>query len=172
MVLPNDLKADECHSFYGTYVKLVQNAPLNDALGQGKKRFVDFLQAIPIEKYPYRYAENKWSVAELVLHIIDAERVFQYRALRFARNDATPLPGFDQDCYVPESNAGKRTKDSIIWEYETVRNATISLFGSFESEALLRKGLASGSPMSVRALGFVICGHQMHHQKILEERYL
>lgn len=172
MTLPQDLKADEYHSFYGTYVSLADGLSLNEALVKGKEEFVNFLKAIPAEKYGYRYAENKWSVAELALHIIDAERVFQYRALRFARNDATPLPGFDQDSYVSVSNAAKRSKDSIISEYETVRDATISLFRSFDDEVLLRKGKASGSYMSVRALGFVICGHQLHHQRIIEERYL
>ena len=172
MTLLKDLKTDEYHPFYGTYVNLVDTRALKDALSEGKKQFVGFLKSIPAEKYAYRYATDKWSVAELALHIIDAERVFQYRALRFARNDATPLPGFDQDGYVIGSNAEKRTKDSIISEYETVRDATISLFRSFDSEALKRKGEASGSTMSVRALGFVICGHQLHHHRIMEERYL
>jgi hypothetical protein len=106
------------------------------------------------------------------LHVIDAERVFQYRALRIARGDHTPLAGFDQDAYVPNSGAGKRSRESIIEEYRAVRQATISLFSTFDAEALNQRGTASKSEVNVAALGFIICGHQKHHRNIIRERYL
>ncbi|UJH67217.1 DinB family protein [Allomuricauda sp. SCSIO 65647] len=172
MVYPSDLAKSEYHSFYGPYIKALGQVDLMKELVNGKQEFADTLQSIALEKLSYRYEENKWSVAEVLMHIVDAERVFQYRALRFARNDGTPLPGFDQDAYVPESKSADRERDAIFDEYETVRNASISLFRSFDAQILERVGVASGYEMSVRALGFVICGHQKHHLKILKERYL
>lgn len=133
---------------------------------------VDFMKSISTNKLQFAYDDGKWSVAEVLVHLIDTERVFQYRALRFARNDATSLPGFDQDAYVPHSKANKRNLDSILKEYLAVRKATISLFESFDDEMMCRGGMASNSFMSVRALGFLICGHERHHKQILESRYL
>lgn len=127
---------------------------------------------LPDEKLHYSYAQGKWTVAEVLLHLIDAERVFQYRALRFARGDTTELKGFDQDTYVPESNAIKRTRVDILEEFLAVRNATLKLYGSLDGGSLERVGVANGAKMSVRALGFVISGHQQHHLAILRERYL
>jgi uncharacterized damage-inducible protein DinB len=143
-----------------------------EELHHGKQLFLSLLDETPKEKLEYAYAEGKWTLAEVLLHIIDAERVFQYRALRFARNDKTPLPGFDQDVYVPHSNASKRTIEDIKEEYMAVRQSTILLFNSFDDEALQRLGVSSGSPLSVRATGFIISGHQAHHLKIIRERYL
>ncbi len=172
MAYPSELAKNEYHAFYGPYIKALGQVDLMRQLISGKQEFTDVLQTIPLEKFPYRYEEKKWSVAEVLMHIVDAERVFQYRALRFARNDATPLPGFDQDTYVPESKSADKKSGVISDEYETVRNASISLFGSFDAQILQRVGTASGYKMSVRALGFIICGHQKHHLKILKERYL
>ena len=137
-----------------------------------QKLFHELINSIPEGKFGFAYAEGKWTLAELLMHIIDAERVFQYRALRFARNDKTPLAGFDQDDYIPECNAGGRSKKDLLEEYAAVRESTIKLFQSFDDEMLKRVGNASGSDMSARAMGFIICGHQAHHLKIIKERYL
>lgn len=120
----------------------------------------------------FSYAQGKWTIAEVLIHLMDTERIFQYRALRFARNDKTELQGFDQDSYVPESQAPNRSRNDILEEFIAIRKSSIALFASLNDEMLLRSGLASGAKMSVRALGFVICGHQVHHFNILQERYL
>ncbi|WP_422859824.1 DinB family protein [Flagellimonas sp. S174] len=166
------LSSNEYHPYYGNYVNLAGDAPLLEALQNGQSDFQHFVLNIPEDKMDYAYDVGKWSISELLMHLIDAERVFQHRAFRFARNDKTSLPGFEQDDYVPESKAGERSKESIINEFLAVRASTIQLFGSFNEEAMKRIGTASGSQMSVRALGRVICGHQVHHFNILQERYL
>lgn len=171
-MVPSELPSSEYNPFYQTYIMALGNVELLDELKNGKETFLSFFEEIPEERLNYAYAEGKWSLAEALVHMIDTERIFQYRALCFARNDKTPLPGFDQDNYVPFSNAANRSKQSLIEEYKAVREATISLFASFDDEAIKRIGLASGSRMSVRALGFIICGHQTHHLHIIQERYL
>ena len=145
---------------------------LMDGLRTGMDHFVSQVNGIPEEKLTYAYGEGKWTVLEVLVHLIDTERIFQYRALRFYRNDKTALPGFDQDEYVPASNANKRTKESIIKEFLAVRQSTIALFETFEEGELNRTGLASSAKMSVGAAGLIISGHQKHHQAILENRYL
>ncbi|MDF0717242.1 DinB family protein [Muricauda sp. 334s03] len=167
-----ELPSSEYNPFYQTYIMALDNVELIEELKNGKKTLLSLLDEIPEEKLNYAYAEGKWSLAEALVHMMDTERIFQYRALCIARNDKTPLPGFDQDNYVPFSNAANRSKTSLVEEYSTVRDATISLFNSFDDEAITRVGLASGSKMSVRALGFIISGHQAHHVRVIKERYL
>ncbi len=171
MVL-SELPSSEYNPFYQTYVMALGEVELIEELKRGKSTFLSLFEEIPEEKLNYAYAEGKWSLAEALVHIIDTERIFQYRALCIARNDKTPLPGFDQDTYVPYSNADNRSKSDLIEEYKAVRDSPISLFDSFDEEAIKRIGVASGSKMSVRALGFIICGHQAHHVRIFRERYL
>ncbi len=172
-MLSSELSAAEYNPFYHTYIEaLGGEVLLLDQLVDGRDVFLSFLNDIPDHKFRFAYANEKWTLAEVLMHVIDAERIFQYRALRFARNDSTPLPGFDQDIYVPESNASKKGKSEIKEEYRTLRDSTISLFQSFDDQALKRMGTASGSGMSVRALGFIICGHQAHHMQIIRQRYL
>lgn len=166
-----DLSVDEYNAYYKSYIEACGSDNLMQLLENGLESFSEFIKAIPQEKLNYNYAEGKWTVAEVLVHLLDTERVFQYRALRFARNDKTPLPGFDQDVYVPESNSDQRDLTGLIEEYKAVRLATIALFKTFNVETLMRKGVASDSDMSVRALGFIINGHQKHHAKILKERY-
>ncbi len=158
--------------YYKTYIEKVGDVALLDALKKQCDNFPKFMASIPKEKLTYAYAENKWTILEALQHIIDTERIFQYRALRFSRNDKTPLPGFDQDFYVPESMANKKSIALMIAEYKSVREATIHLFTHFDERILKRVGMASDSPMSVGALGFIICGHQRHHRDIIRERYL
>ncbi|MBA4743895.1 MAG: DinB family protein [Muricauda sp.] len=171
MVL-SELSSSEYNPFYQTYIMALGNVDLMEELRKGKDDFLTLLQQTPEEKLNYAYAEDKWSLAEVLVHVIDTERIFQYRALCIARNDKTPLPGFDQDTYVPYSNADKRSKKNLMEEYKAVRDSTIFLFNSFDEETIKRVGVASGSKMSVRALGFIISGHQAHHIRIIRERYL
>lgn len=132
----------------------------------------DFIRALPEEKLSYRYAEGKWTIREILAHIIDDERIYAYRALRFARNDQTELPGFEQDDYALESRANERTIEDLLKEFAAVRNSTIALFDSFDSQALTRVGVASGNVMSVRAAAYHIAGHELRHMAIIRERYL
>lgn len=136
------------------------------------------IYSLPEEKLNYRYTEGKWTIKEILVHIIDDERIFSYRALRYARNDETPLPGFEQDEYVRYSGANERSLDSIFEEYEAVRQATITLFKYLSENALLRSGSGIGpnkeimNRRTVRALAFHIAGHEQRHIKIIRERYL
>lgn len=172
MILAKDLQSDEFASFYKPYIDKVGNDNLLNILNYSGEDLISFFNSIPAEKLGYSYAEGKWTIKEVLLHIIDAERIFCYRALRFARNDKTSLKGFEENDYVPESFANSRTFDSLIDEYKKQRASTIALFSSFSEEIMKRKGIANENYMSVRAIGFVICGHEKHHCKVIKERYL
>jgi len=124
------------------------------------------------EKLNYRYAANKWTIKEILVHIIDDERIYAYRALRFARNDQTELPGFEQDDYTLHSQANTRSLQSILGEYEAVRYATIALFNGLPEDAFLRRGTANNNKATVRALAYHIAGHELHHMNIIREKYL
>ena len=158
--------------YYGNYISKVQPDNLLEALHQHTDEWIEFICRLPAHKGDYAYATGKWTVKEVLLHVIDAERIFAYRALRFARNDQTELPGFEENDYVPFSNAAARSLLSLQEEFAAVRQATLTLFRSFDEAAFLRSGIASKNTMSVRALGFVIIGHAEHHRQVLEEKYL
>jgi uncharacterized damage-inducible protein DinB len=164
--------ASEYAPFYGTYVRKVEEENPLSALENSFQEAKDFLSTLPAEKAEYRYAEGKWSVKEVLQHIVDTERIMAYRALAIARNDKTPLPGFDENNYVENLDIDHRSLADIIAEFLELRISTLSLFGSFTREVLLRQGTMSGNPASVRALGFIITGHQLHHFQVLKERYL
>ncbi len=132
----------------------------------------EFIRSLPEEKLLYRYAPGKWTIKEILVHIIDDERIYAYRALRFARNDPAELPGFEQDNYAAESNANERDLENIFEEYEAVRKATIALFNGLNEEALLRRGKADGNEASVRALAYHIAGHELHHIHFIKTNYL
>lgn len=168
----SELKEGDCPAYYQPYLDTLGEASLLDLMERQMGNFPEFIRSIPEEKWNYRYAPEKWSIAEVLVHVLDTERVFQYRALRFGRNDFTPLPGFDQDVYVPMSLAAERSKESLVKEYKVVRESSLLLFSSFPRERMFWKGSASGNPMSVGAMGFIICGHQKHHRNILRARYL
>lgn len=169
----DQLQPEEYASYYAAYVRNVSpEYTLTEELEIAVHRFIKFVQNIPMDKFDYRYAEGKWTIKDIIQHLIDAERIFAYRALRFARNDKTALASFDEDTYVAEAHANMRSIQDLLTEMAIVRQATLALFKSFSSEELLRQGTASNTTMSVRALGFVIIGHQNHHQRIFEERYL
>lgn len=131
-----------------------------------------FIGSLPEDNLMHRRARDKWTIKEILLHIADDERIYAYRALRFARNDPTQLPGFEQDDYTAYSGANGRTIDDLLTEFATVREATISLFNGFDHEMLTRTGVASGSHMSVRAIAYHIAGHELHHLNIIREHYL
>lgn len=141
---------------------------LKDNLNQVKA----LISAFPEEKWSYRYAPDKWTIKEVLVHIIDDERIYAYRALCFARNEKTSLPGFEQDEYVLYSNANERSIGNIMEEYEAVRFATIALFNGFDQTALLRQGVANKNKATVRALGYHIAGHELHHINLIKEKYL
>ena len=171
-MISSQLRSGDYNPYYQTYINKLEEADLLDTMAKQLSNFPKFIASIPADKWNYAYDEDKWTVVEALLHIIDTERIFQYRVLRFARNDNSHLPGFDQDEYVPQSGANKRSRESIIDEYQAVRRSTLALFSSLDDNTLIRKGTASGSKISVAALGFIIMGHQRHHRDIIRERYL
>ena len=158
--------------FYHNYINLVPGDELMEAFKKEGPAFNRFLESIPSGKIDYRYAEGKWTIRELLQHIIDAERIFAYRALRFARKDETPLPGFDENLYGETSKADKRDWNELLEEFKTVRKSSEYLFGSFDDDQLNATGISSNKSISVLAFGYVIIGHTIHHKKIIEERYL
>jgi uncharacterized damage-inducible protein DinB len=158
--------------FYHKYINLVPGDDLNALLQENKRVIGDFLAAIPEEKWSFRYAEGKWSIRELVQHLIDSERIFAYRALCIARGETASLPGFDENNYAALSNADARNKKSLLQELYTVQSATALLFQSFDEEQLERTGTANNKPMQVRTIGFIAVGHMLHHKNVLQERYL
>ena len=133
---------------------------------------IQLLRSLTAEQWMHRYAAGKWTVKEILLHIIDDERIYAYRALRFARNDATKLPGFDQDPYAAASKANERSPESLMDEYTAVRNSTLSLFENLPDDAWMRSGTANNHSVTVRALIYHLAGHELHHLNILKEKYL
>jgi hypothetical protein len=167
-----DLSALEYNPYYKTYIDKTTHSNVVKGLIDNLESISQFYGLIPDSKYNYAYAKNKWTINQIMLHIIDTERIFAYRALRIARGDKTPLAGFDQDIYVDSAKVNSRSPQSILEEYNTVRLASVSLFKSFDVSELMQIGEASGSPISVRAIGYIITGHENHHMAIIKERYL
>ncbi len=166
------LAPEEYDPYYGAYIDKAESTNILEALLLGKQNFIDFVNAIPNKKWIYSYGKGKWTIAEVLQHIIDTERIFAYRALRFARKDKNALMGFDQDEYVPNSNANNYSKSELIADFEAVRNSSTALFKSFTEDMLIQIGVASGSPMSTRAVGYILSGHQKHHLDVINARYL
>ena len=167
----NQLPINEYADFYKTYIQALDDVELIDELEICLHEFIKFVQNLPMDKFDYQYEVGKWTIKEIIQHLIDSERVFSYRALRISRNDKTPLPGFDENDYVDNSNGKERSLQSLLTEMAVVRQSTLSLFNSFSQEQLTKNGVASNREVSVRAIGFIIIGHQKHHQKIFLERY-
>lgn len=158
-------------TFYQAYVDLVPEEQVIQAIINNADKINSFIEQIPEQSGNFRYAEYKWTVKQVIAHMIDTERIFAYRALRFSRNDKTPLPGFDEKEYVPESNASNRTIKQLGDEFANARTSTIDLFISFAPEMFDRYGDANGHTIGVDSIGFVIAGHALHHHNILKERY-
>ena len=171
-MLLNRPAADEYNAYYDRYITKVPDGDIVQILATQIASTLQLLESIPESKGDYRYADGKWTVKESVLHVIDAERIFGYRALRIARGDKTPLPGFEQDDYVPFSRAGERTVRDIAEELGDVRRASVALFAHLDEEAMSRRGTASNNPVTPRALAYIIAGHERHHVAILREKYL
>ena len=165
-------KPEETLSYFHRYIANVQDGNIVDVLTENQAAIQVFIKNIPTEKADYRYADGKWSVKEVLLHLVDTERVMAYRALRFARNDKTDIPGFDENHYAPNSNADNRTLADIAAEFQAVRNATIAQFQYYTPEIMDRVGTSNNNACSVRGLAYIIAGHELHHRNILEERYL
>jgi len=163
---------NEYAPFYKNYIKSLGTVDLFEILNNSLEDLLLTIKHLPEEKLHFSYQEGKWTIKELVQHIIDAERVLSYRALRFSRNDSTDLQGFNEDWYVENSNGNDRNIEDLLNEFSFVRNSTISLFKSFSDQMFTLSGSINGSDMSVRALGFIIAGHQIHHLKIIKEKYL
>ncbi len=158
--------------FFDRYINLVRNIDLIDALSQATS-FDRLLPADTIEALgDLRYAPGKWTVRDILQHIIDTERILAYRALRFARNDQTALPGFDEQLFGQTADATRRNLADLYEEYTLNRQSTIALFRSFNEDMLVRSGICFNQTISVLALGFVLVGHPIHHVNIIQERYL
>ena len=158
--------------FYHRYVNFVKEEDVHAAIENNTNTAISLLERIPEEKWSYRYAEGKWSIKEMIQHVIDADRIFSYRALCFARGEKISLPGFEENDYAEASDADRRTKKELISELATVRQSIQQLFRSFSEKQLVGAGTANGNPISVNAIGFIIPGHLEHHLNVLKERYL
>ncbi len=164
--------SDEYREMYGGYVDRVPPGDIVERLRTQLDGTLGLVTALPPAGADYAYAPGKWSVKQVIGHLADAERVMSMRAVCFARGEAAPLPPFEEDAYVANAGFERRTLASLVDELRAVRAATIALFDGLPSEAWTRQGTASGHPITVRALAWVIAGHELHHRAILEERYL
>jgi hypothetical protein len=164
--------ATEYAPYYGKYISLVADKDILTLLSRQLDETLALLGSINESQAGYRYAPDKWSIKELVGHLIDTERIFAYRALRFARNDKTPLQGFEQDDYIRGASFDDCALNDLASEFEHVRRSSLSLFNHLSEEAWKRRGTASDSEVSVRALAYIIAGHELHHMEILRSRYL
>lgn len=162
--------SDEYSSWYHNYIDRVKSVDVVSALEESRRAMELLWPQLSQLPASYTYAPGKWSVAQLLRHIIDSEWIFAYRALRFARNDATELPGYDHDAYAEET--AEESLPELFNQFVQVRSATIGLFRSFPKSAGIQSGRANGNLCSVRALGFIIVGHQIHHLDVLSARYL
>ena len=157
--------------YYGRYIALVPEGDLFAIFDVETKATRDFLGSVTDERSLHRYAAGKWSLRETYVHLVDSERIFGYRALRFARGDRTELSGFEPDDYTPHSGADARSWPSIVEEYAAVRAATLAFYRSLPAEAWSRAGVASGARVTVRALAYITVGHDIHHRTLARERY-
>jgi uncharacterized damage-inducible protein DinB len=168
----SQLEQNEYPAYCEIYFKAAGEVDLMEELEICLHDFIRFVQNIPMDKFDYRYSDGKWTIKEIIQHIIDTERIFAYRALRISRNDTTPLAGFDENSYANNTIANTRSLQSLLTELSAVRHSNLLLFKSFSEDQLKRVGVASENPISVRAIGFILIGHQKHHQKVFEECYL
>lgn len=164
--------ANEYAPFYETYVSMVQENELEEAMHSSLEEIREALDEIPAEKADYAYAEGKWTVKQLLQHIIDTERVFSYRAICIARGEQQPLPGFDENSYASLAFVEQRSLKEMKEELLALRSSVYLMFKGFTAEMLARTGTASGKTISVNALGYITIGHIRHHFRILKERYL
>lgn len=164
-------ESGEYAPYYEEYIALVPGNDIVGVLEAQRKQMMQLFAARSERDGNFRYAPEKWTVKEVLGHVTDTERIFVYRALRIARGDQTPLSGFEQDDYVRAGAFGERTLADLAEELAHVRSATVALFRSLDQDAWLRRGVANKNEVSVRALAFIVAGHELHHRHILEERY-
>lgn len=162
----------EVAAYFQRYIDKAHEDDLLEALEHASDRMWETVYRIPTGYADHRYAPGKWTVKDIFQHLIDTERIFCYRALRFARNDRTELPGFDENAYAVNAATAHRELHQLLRELDLQRSSTIALFSSFSDEMLLRSGTANGNAISVRALGWTIAGHVHHHMDVIDERYL
>lgn len=162
---------DEYAPYYGRYISLVQGDDILDTLDQQRRQTMMLLCGRDDEEGDFRYAPDKWNAKEVLGHVCDTERIFAYRALRFSRGDATPIEGFEQDDYVKNGPFAQRPLADLVEDFIGVRRATLSLLRNLDEAAWLRRGSANKNEVSVRALAYIIAGHELHHRRILEEKY-
>ncbi|HEY1272673.1 MAG TPA: DinB family protein [Terriglobales bacterium] len=165
-------QATEYAPYYEGYISLVPAGNIVDHLERQIRETTALLSGLGEDRANFRYAPGKWSVKQLVAHICDGERIMAYRALRFSRNDQTPIEGYEQDDYVQFSPAERCSLAELVDELVAVRRTTVQLFRALDEEAWARRGVANENEMTVRALAYVIAGHELHHRKILKEKYL
>jgi len=164
--------SNEYAPYYGKYIALVPEGDIAATLASQLESMLSLLRPLSEEQGNYSYAPGKWSIKQLLGHVMDSERVFACRALRIGRNDQTPLPGFEQDDYVANANFNARTLESLLQEFAAVRQASVQLFKHFTEEEWLRRGTANDNKVSCRALAYIIAGHSIHHTNMIESRYL
>ena len=163
---------EDAPKYYQHYFSLVPENNLSDALENSMKNTFKFISSIPKEKEEHQYALDKWTIKEVFAHIIDTERIFAYRALRFSRKDGTDLPSFNQNSYTPNANTQQRTLAQIADEYKAVRQASITLFAYLTPDMLDFRGSSNKNPVTARSIGWMIAGHDIHHCNVIKEKYL
>ena len=169
---PSDLTTTEYFNYYKRYIDLVDDIPIIDALERGLIETSEFYITMPEAKLLHQYAVGKWTPKKILLHLIDTERVFCYRALYFARAEGSAIEGFDENIFAANCHANSRSLNDLLKEFFAVRTATICLFKSFNDVELKRGGLANNNKLSARAAGFIICGHELHHIEFIKDHYL
>ena len=171
VLIPRPAATDHA-PYYNTYVQVVPEGDVIALLERQGRETVALLRSIGEEKSHHRYAAGKWTIREVVGHVSDAERVFTYRALSFARGDPNSLPSFDENAWAAESNAESRSLSALIDDFAAVRAATVALYRGFSEKEIRRAGTASGQRVTVGAIAYIVAGHEKHHVRILKEKYL
>lgn len=171
MVRVGELTTAEYAPYYAGYIAKVPDISLRSALDESVAALLDYLTHVPEDRVNYSYAPGKWTIKECLQHIIDTERIFAYRALAIARGDKTPLPGFDQNDYMETVELSHRSFRKMIEEFRLLRQSNLAMFKTFTKEDLERTGTMSDTAVSVRGLGFIMCGHVFHHAQLYREKY-
>jgi uncharacterized damage-inducible protein DinB len=159
--------------YFENYIKLVpEGADILECFEDNMMDFQDMILSVPKKKLEFRYAEGKWTIKEIIQHLIDCERIFCFRALCIARGDKNALPGFEENDYAANSFANQRDIDSLLDEYDKVRDCTIAFYNSLDKSVYANTGVSNNNPMSVRAVAYIIAGHELHHMGVIEEKYI
>ena len=165
-------KKNESAEYFHKYINLVPDGPILKSLKKVHEQTQDFFKTVGEINGNFRYAPGKWTLKEVLIHLIDTEQIMAYRALAFARNEKTPLPGYDENAYVDAVDVSDRTVKNLMEEYKITRNFTLTMFKYFDPKVFDKVGVASGNKVSVRALAYIMAGHELHHLSVIKERYL